>query len=154
MRTNERPDRDGQDARAAAIDDTAGTQPAKATRHDQSYRKGWSDVHHSTRRRRERARERWPAYAAGYEHGRIDGASHPFCPDWDDAHRVGGELPDHCPWNPATAKVTPDWEPITGEVTAATIRRRADALADRKRPPLRPPTSTANAQEVRHAVDR
>lgn len=146
MKTNERPDHDGRDARAAALDDTAVTQAAKLSRYDQGYLKGWSDVHHSTRRRRKRTRERWPEYATGYEHGRIDGASHPFCPDWDHVHRVGGELPDHCPWNPKTAKVTPDWEPITGELTAAAIRRRAHVLADRKPSPHRPPTPAATAE--------
>jgi hypothetical protein len=107
-------------------------------RWDQGYRMAWHDIHLSTRIRRKRTRRRWPAYAEGYQQGRVDGGSHPYCPEFDETHRQGKlrDLPSHCPWNPATAKLTPGWSPI-GEtvsdaraikVTADAIRRRREVL--------------------------
>ncbi len=45
--------------------------------YDQGYRDGWHDIHESSRPRRKRRRQRSQEYALGYQHGRIDGASHP-----------------------------------------------------------------------------
>lgn len=105
-----------------------------SSRYDQGYARGWSDIHESTKQRRKRTRTRpgWEEYAVGYDHGRIDGASHPYCPQWDQVHRAGSlhDLSTACPWNPETASRTPDWSAIDGNLPRAVseaigIRREA-----------------------------
>jgi hypothetical protein len=91
--------------------------------YDAGYRDGWHDIHVSLRVRRKRRQRRSEAmpetseakgeYALGYRHGRVDGAVHPGCPEWDTVHRVGGAVPlPECPWNPITAGQSPGWKPL------------------------------------------
>jgi hypothetical protein len=92
--------------------------------HDRGYASGWHDISHGIRTRKEpdggfRDPERIEEFQIGYRAGRIDGAAHPFCDDWNRAHRRGKvrDLPAHCPWNGGTARRSPDiegkgWSPI------------------------------------------
>ena len=85
------------------------------------YWEGWWDIHISTTKRRKRKRLRSTEYATGYRDGRIDGASHPYCPAWGRAHRVAPTrlLPDTCPWRLAAARLTPGWTPVSPGVFSA-----------------------------------
>lgn len=102
------------------------------------YWEGWWDIHLTTRRRRGCKRQRSADYASGYQARRIDGTGHPYCAEWDLAHRKGrlADLPQWCPWRPSTAAITPTWEPVAAttmdladfDVSIRHLRQRADIL--------------------------
>lgn len=119
---------------AEQLPDPDGNRPP-AEPYDRGYLAGWHELHrHLVRVKRPdggyRNAEAVAEFRLGYDHGRQDGAGHPSCPEWDHAHRIGSlaQLPDGCPWQPATARRTPAWEPVAGSVTAGAIRRRQQQL--------------------------
>jgi hypothetical protein len=68
--------------------------------YDQGYRDGWHDIHRGPLRRRRRRRQRSAEYAAGYDHGRADGATWGQYPEWMEFTSAPGiaEAPEPLVW--------------------------------------------------------
>jgi hypothetical protein len=104
--------------------------------YDQGYRDGWHDVHLGPLRRRKRRRARSAEYAAGYDHGRTDGAVWGQYPEWRDVASVPRivDAPEPLVWtrrdgafHAATWPVSSRSAPQAAERVSEAIRQQATA---------------------------